>query len=122
MVVKHFPLRNHKYAQKAAQAALAADKQGKYWEFHRKLLENYRQLNDAKVEEIAKQLEMDLEKLKTDMESQEVKRQIAMDTSNGRQVGVRGTPTIFVNGKRLTMKRPGDLLKMVEAEIEKHKG
>ena len=52
LVVKHFPLPSHKAARPAAIAALAAHKQDKFWEFHAKLLENYRSLDDKKIEEI----------------------------------------------------------------------
>ena len=56
LVFKNFPLRNHRYAKKAATAALAANRQGKFWEFHDRLMENATRLNDKKIEDIAKEL------------------------------------------------------------------
>ena len=59
VVFKNFPLQNHKFAMKAAIAALAADSQGKFWEFHDLLFKDYNRLNDETVREIAKKLELD---------------------------------------------------------------
>jgi protein-disulfide isomerase len=91
LVIKHFPIRNHKFAYKAATAALAANVQGKFWEFHSKLAKNYRTINDAKIK----------------------------DMNNGRQAGVRGTPTIFINGKKLRNKSLPGIYQMIEAELKK---
>ncbi|MDH3567988.1 MAG: thioredoxin domain-containing protein, partial [Desulfobacteraceae bacterium] len=61
IVFKNFPLRRHKYATKAAMAALAADGQGKFWAFHDRLFENYKQLSDQKINDIARDLGFDVE-------------------------------------------------------------
>jgi protein-disulfide isomerase len=53
IVFKNYPLRNHKFAMKAAIAALAAGSEGKFWEFHDELFKNYNKLNDQKIREIA---------------------------------------------------------------------
>ena len=119
LVVKHFPLSNHKYAQKSATAALAANAQGKFWEFHSKLFKNYKVINDAKIQDIAKELGLDMEKFAKDMKSPDVKNLIARDANNGRQIGVRGTPTIFINGKLLINKSLAGIFQMIEAELKK---
>ncbi len=119
LVVKHFPLPNHKYAQKSATAALAANAQGKFWEFHHKLFNNYKVINDGKIKEIAKELGLDMEKFARDMQSPAVKSLIARDVNNGRQIGVRGTPTIFINGKHLKNKSLAGISQMIEAELKK---
>jgi protein-disulfide isomerase len=101
VVFKNFPLQNHKYAMKAALAALAADSQGKFWEFHDLLFENYNRLNDEKIQEIAQTVGLnqeEYEKMKKDPSTQ---GRIKRDLADGRQAGVRGTPTVFINGKRL---------------------
>ena len=59
IVFKNFPLSSHKFAKKAAAAALAAGRQGKFWEFHDELFKNYRNLDDKKILEIAKKLELE---------------------------------------------------------------
>ena len=58
-VFKHFPLNNHKFAWPAAVAALAAERQGKFWEFHDKLYENYNQLNQQKIQLFSQELTLD---------------------------------------------------------------
>ncbi|MBL7178295.1 MAG: thioredoxin domain-containing protein [Desulfobacteraceae bacterium] len=67
LVFKNFPLSKHKFAMKAAAAALAANKQGKFWEFHDRLFKNYKNLNDTKIQEIAKELALDMERFNKDL-------------------------------------------------------
>ena len=119
LVVKHFPLRNHKFARKAATAALAANEQGQFWEFHHKLFDNYKVLNDSKIQDIAKKLGLDMEKFNKDMNSPVIAKLINRDLKNGRQVGVRGTPTIFVNGKISKKRDLSGFSEMIEAELKK---
>lgn len=119
LVVKNFPLSSHKFAQKAATAALAANIQGKFWEFHSQLFKNYNVINDAKIQEIAKNLGLDMEKFNKDMQSPTIKRLIARDVSNGRQIGVRGTPTIYINGKVLKNRSIPGIYQVIEAELKK---
>jgi len=101
-VYKQFPLTSiHKNALAASKAALAAQKQGKFWEMHEKLFANQRALGEEDLKEYAKQIGLDLAKFEVDMNSPEVQRQIQSDMALARKVQVRGTPTIFVNGKLL---------------------
>ena len=101
VVFKNFPLRNHKFAMKAAVAALAADSQGKFWEFHDLLFENYNKLSDQKIQEIAQTVGLNLEEYEKKKNDPAIKRKVNQDFSDGRKAGVRGTPTIFINGIRL---------------------
>lgn len=119
LVVKHFPLANHKYAHKAATAALAANVQGKFWEFHNKLFNNYNVINDAKIQDIAKELGIDMERFNKDMRSPAIKSLIDRDMSNGREIGIRGTPTIFINGKALKNRSLQGIYQVIEAEVKK---
>ncbi len=119
IVIKHFPLPSHKSARPAATAALAAHKQGKFWEFHAKLFENYRSLDEIKIEEIAIELKLDMEKFAADRKSPEIKALIERDIRNGKAIGVRGTPTIFLNGKRVKNRSMQGFQQMIEAEISK---
>jgi protein-disulfide isomerase len=101
-VYKHFPLESiHPQAMAAAKAAVAAQKQGKFWEMHEILFSNQRALQDDKLVEYAKQLGLDVAKFEADMKSEEVQNQVRDDMRLARIAGVRGTPTIFVNGKLL---------------------
>ncbi len=119
LVIKHFPLSIHDYARKAAIAALAAGKQGKFWEFHEKLFANQNDLNDAKVEAIAGELSLDMEKFKKDLQDPAIASIIDRDMKDGLKANVQGTPTIFINGKLLNQRN--FLLQAIEAALKKKK-
>ena len=121
VVFKHFPLRNHKYAYKAAQATMAADKQGKFWEFHDLLFKDYKNLNDQKVKEIMTSLNLNADQFESEMQSPSVRAQIEADLRNGNSAGVRGTPTIFVNGKRLRDRSFNGFQRQIERELRQLK-
>ena len=98
---KNFPLKNHKYAMKAAIAALAADSQGKFWEFHDLLFKNYNRLNDQVIGEFAIGLGLDQAQYQNKLKDPSIERRVRQDVLEGRRAGVKGTPTIFINGRRL---------------------
>lgn len=101
-VYKHFPLVSiHANAMPAALAATAAQKQGKFWEMHELLFANQKALGAEQLNQYAKQIGLDMAKFEADMKSPEVKAAVEEDMQLAQQVGVRGTPTIFVNGKLL---------------------
>ena len=83
IVFKNFPIRSHKYAIKAAMAALAADRQGKFWEFHDELFKNYNRLNDQIIQEIGTQLGLDQAKFIEDQKSPVEAARIRQDYEEG---------------------------------------
>jgi protein-disulfide isomerase len=99
-VFKNYPLPFHKQAMPAAQASVAAGKQGKFWEMHDKIFENYRTLSDDGYAKWAAEIGIDVEKFKKDFASAETKAFIDKEMTQARGAGVRGTPTIFINGKK----------------------
>jgi protein-disulfide isomerase len=102
VVFKHFPLVSiHPNAMPAALAAAAAQKQGKFWEMHELLFANQHKLGAEQYNQFAKQLGLNVDKFEADMKSDEIKAAVQEDVKLAQQVGVRGTPTIFVNGKLL---------------------
>ena len=119
LVIKHFPLANHKFAQRASAVALAADRQGKFWECHEKIFENLKGINEAKVQEIATEIGLDMERLNEDAKDPAILNLITRDVNNGRQSGVRGTPTIFVNGKRLNNRSLAGFQQAIDAALKK---
>jgi protein-disulfide isomerase len=119
LVIKQFPLSSHHYARQAALAALAASKQGKFWEFHEKLYANQKNLSDAKVQEIARELGLDLEKFNRDLKNPAIAAMINHDMENAQQANVRGTPTIFINGKLLRQRSPQGFQREIEEALEK---
>jgi protein-disulfide isomerase len=100
LVFKNMPLRFHQFADPAARAALAAAKQDKFWEFHDELF-NAEKLSNELITNTAVKLGLDMARFNSDMNSAEVKQEIAKDLSDAQQAGVTGTPTIFINGKKL---------------------
>ena len=119
LVVKNFPLPSHKFSYEAATAALAANIQGKFWEFHDALFKNYSAINDAKIQDIAKELGLDMEEFNKDMQSPAIKSLIERDIANGRQAGIRGTPTIFINGKTAENRSLHGISQVIEEELTK---
>jgi protein-disulfide isomerase len=119
IVEKNFPLQMHKFARQAATAALAANKQGKFWEFHKKLFESISSLSDAKVQEIATQLGLDMDKFNKDLKDPAIQNIITRDLQEGTAAGVRGTPTIFVNGLPLANRSLEGFEQAIKQELKK---
>jgi protein-disulfide isomerase len=105
LVFKNFPIRTHKFAIQAAMAALAAGRQDKFWEFHDELFKNYNRLNDQKVQEIATQLGLDQKKFEEHKKNPVEAARIRQDYEEGLKLGVRGTPTLFINGRIFKQQR-----------------
>jgi protein-disulfide isomerase len=119
LVFKNFPLNFHNMAKKAAAAALAADDQGKFWEFHEKLFANISVLNDAKFQEIAKELKLDLERFNKRVQDHGVSELINRDVAEAQRIGVNSTPSIFVNGKPLKDRSLQGFQDMIEDELRR---
>jgi protein-disulfide isomerase len=114
LVFKNYPLTRHTFAKKAAVAALAARKQGKFWEYHDLLFQNGDSLSDQKFLQIARELGLDLERFEKDINDLKIVARINQDIRLGAYMGVRGTPTVFINGS-LSKART---LEALEAAVE----
>jgi protein-disulfide isomerase len=121
LVYKDFPLSFHKQAKNASKAARAAGEQGKYWEMHDLLFQNYNSLSDDKYKEFATKLNLDVNQFMTDFNSNKYDKQIQEDINLGRRVGVTGTPTLFINGKRMQRRNLDDFKKSIDGYL-KNKG
>lgn len=119
VVFKNFPIRSHKYAVKAAVAALAAEPLGKFWEFHDSLFNNYNRLNDQKIKEIVGLLGLDETKFIEQQKNPAITERIRQDYEEGIRLGVRGTPTIFLNGKKLRDRGMQSMESVIEKELQK---
>jgi protein-disulfide isomerase len=119
LVFKNFPLNTHQFARKAAAAALAAGRQGKFWEFHDRLFQNYNRLNDQVVQEQAQQLGLDMQKFEKDMNDPQIAQVINQDYQDGIKAGVRGTPAIYVNNAFLHDNSPEGIQAAIDKELEK---
>ncbi|MBW1840752.1 MAG: thioredoxin domain-containing protein [Deltaproteobacteria bacterium] len=119
LVFKNFPLRNHKFARPAAIAALAAGKQGRFWEFHDLLFKNYSRLNAQKINEIARQLDLNMVQFEKDQKDPRIRDQVTRDLSDGAKVSVRGTPTVFINGRLLRSRKLTGFQGLIEKALER---
>ena len=117
LVFKNMPLNFHKFADPAARAAMAAQKQGKFWEFHDELFRTKPLSTDA-INNIAVKLGLDIEQFNKDMNDPEVLNQIRKDLFDAQKAGVTGTPTIFINGKKLKNRSPQGFQMMIDAELK----
>ena len=116
---KNFPLRTHKFAVKAATAALAAESYGKFWEYHDLLFRNYNRINDKLIDELALGLGFNKEEFEKKMADPLLLQKIRQDASDGSKAGVRGTPTIFVNGRRLRDRSLKGFQAAIDKELQK---
>ena len=121
VVFKEFPIFGGA-SMTAAKAALAAEKQGKYFEFHEALLAGEGRVDENQVFEIAAKIGLDVDRLKKDMESKDIAASIAETREVAENLGIRGTPAFFV-GDQLIPGAPenlAELLKAKAAEIRKN--
>ena len=102
---------------KASLAALAANQQGKFWEYHSELFKNYNTLNDGKFDEIAQSLGLNMEQFKQDLENPALTALVQRDLQNGVEAGVRGTPSIFVNGRLLQQRSFAGFKQIIDAQL-----
>jgi protein-disulfide isomerase len=101
LVYKHFPLTQiHPEALPAATAAWAANKQGKFWEYHDALFTNQAKLGEAFYLETANNLKLDAKKFTADRKIAEA--EIVKDFQLGRKLGIDGTPTFILNGEAIS--------------------
>ena len=119
LVFKNLPIRSHAYSVQSAMAALAAEKQGKFWEFHDLLYKNYSSLNKEKIQEIATTLELDLEQFNKDIKDRVLQAKINQDLRDGAKAGVRSTPTVFINGWQVQDRNLNGLKNRVDKELKK---
>jgi len=108
---RHYPLKQHTNAELAAKSAEAAGRQGKFWEMHDLLFERQKEWTKKKNEDTGKlfvqyavSLNLNVEQFQSDFHSQAVTNKVHNDARSGRISGVKGTPTFFLNGQKITDK------------------
>ena len=99
-------------------AALAAGRQNKFWEFHDELFKNYNRLNDEKVQEIVTQLGLDQKQFDEHKKSPVETARIRQDYEEGLKLGVRGTPTLFINGRKVKNRNMENMEAIINQELE----
>jgi protein-disulfide isomerase len=127
IIFREFPLAaTHKHALEAARAAEAAGLQGKFWEMHHKLYESqtsWAELPDASAifEDHARKIGLNVEQWKRDMKSDAVEQRIFLDGKRAHRLGVKGTPTVFLNGREVPFQSlaPDLLRPLIQAEFDR---
>lgn len=118
LVTRDFPLAQHADAFKAAEAAEAAREQGKYWEYIHVLMQNQSSLGVEKLKSFAEQLGLDRTRFDAALDSGRFTATVQRDIEDGMKLGVKGTPSVFINGRRVTATNYEDLKASVDAALK----
>jgi protein-disulfide isomerase len=118
VVIKHFPLRMHRFARQAARASLAAAQQEAYLPMLKKLFADARHLNESKISSFVEQLGLDKDRFEKAYKGSSAAQQVARDMQLGRSVGVRGVPALFINGRAAKRRSFQALSAMIQQEIK----
>lgn len=117
LVHKFIP--GHDFTWKAATAALAADDQGKFWEYHDKLFENQKLLNDAKLIEIAESLKLNMEQFRKKMKDPAIKKLIEQDFDDAKKLDITATPWVYINGRYVKDISLPNLMNVIDKELKR---
>jgi protein-disulfide isomerase len=128
VIYREFPLPSHAHAKEAAFAAEAAGRQGRFWQMHDLLFREqavWSKSTDARAlfNAYAGMLQLDLSRFKKDIDSTDVQQQVELDQHRAAAIGVKTTPTIFLNNEALppNQANPDGLPAVVEAAVKKAK-
>ena len=123
VVWKNYPLPFHDNAEPAAEAALAADAQGKFWPMHDRLFENNTALDRESLESYAAAIGLDLPRFRAELDAGRYKARIDADKQEASEVGVVGTPAVFINGRKIAGAYPFETFqKIADQELAKVEG
>jgi protein-disulfide isomerase len=106
--VRHYPLPFHPDAPLAAEAAIAAESEGKFWEMHDKLIENGSNLSRSDLEKYAEELGLDMARFKRALDTRAYKVRVDQDLAAAAKAGARGTPAFYINGRYLSGAQPAE--------------
>jgi len=118
LVTRDFPLSQHAEAFKAAEAAEAAREQGKYWEYIAVLMRNQSSLGVEKLKSFASELGLDRARFDSALDSGKFAEMVQLDVEDGMKLGLTGTPSLFINGRRITAKTYEELKASVDAALK----
>jgi len=117
---KHYPLPFHPNAKPAAIAAMAAHRQGKFWEMHDKMFSNQQALSKDSYISWAKELGLNVDKFTKDLDDPELAKWVDDDMAEGSKFGVNGTPASFVNGRLISGAQPFEAFQaIIDEELKK---
>jgi protein-disulfide isomerase len=117
LVYKQYPLNIHQYARQAAAASLFAHSQGKFWELHDRMFQNFTTLDEPSIRKWAGEVGLNLVEYDRAMQTGKFEPIIQKDAADGASAKVMGTPTLFVNGKRLHDRSFEGFKAMIQEEL-----
>jgi protein-disulfide isomerase len=122
LIFKEFPLETHSQADFAAQAAIAAHQQGKFWPMHDALFAHHNELSRPTIVALARDAGLDIKRFEADVNSEATKKTVARDRQDGDKAGVEGTPSVFINGRKYngSLDLPA-IRKIIDEELKKAK-
>ena len=121
-VIKNYPYKYRDFSRIAAEASLAAQDQGKYWEMHDMLLSRSPKLDKASLISYAEELGLDVKKFTESIDSGRHAKDIDRDIQLAESIDLYNTPTIFINGIQIIGERPFDAYKKIIDEELQHAG
>lgn len=127
-IFRNFPLQMHRYGAAAAVAAEAAglQDQSKFWQMQDQLFNNRQEWENAPdanklFEEYARKIGLDVQKFQTDFSGLIAKSRVEKDLQRGRALGVNGTPTVYINGRKVAFEQMdvNSMSQIIDAELQK---
>jgi protein-disulfide isomerase len=112
LVFRNYPLPFHQHARPAANGALCANAQGKFWEYHDKAFAA-QDLSDANLKKLAGEVGLDQKKFDECFDKKQFDAEIQKDIDDGSAAGVSGTPAFFVNGRMISGAQPFEKFKEI---------
>lgn len=114
-------------ARPAAEGAMAANEQGRFWDFHDKVFSyltspSKKKLNKKELGQIPVELGLDMPRYLKDMKNPALKELINRDMREGQIGGVTGTPALYINGRKVNKRSPQGIQQMIDQELRKLKG
>ena len=123
IVFRQFPLNFHQFAQKAAEASLCANEQGKFWQMHDAMFQNQQNLGVEQLKAKATELGLNADQFNSCLDQGKFATQVQADLEAGTKAGVNGTPAMFINGRFLSGAQPlGEITKVIDDELQRKGG
>ena len=122
-VARYFPIPSHRNAENAAHAVEAAARQDKFEQMYRRMFETqpeWGEQQDTKAplfRSYAEDLGLDMDQYDEDVTSESVDRRVQKDVADGKTVGVSGTPTFFLNGKKLDVRSAEEFIAAIDEAL-----
>ena len=114
---RNFPLPIHKNSMDAAEAAECANEQGKFWQYHDVLFQNQEKLDRENLKGYVRRLDLNIEQFNACFDSQKYRNEIERDISDGKIAGVGGTPTFFINNRKVEGASLGVFESIIKSEM-----